>query len=117
MAYTKDIQPTKKNGGIKAQVNASRADETQKKSKYEQALDKYNCDVDEAEIGKALKKIIVEKVPENDTAEVKKFLLGSVELTSLSASDNDVNIMAMVEKVNQFDTCLLYTSPSPRDRG
>lgn len=104
MAYTKDIQPTKQNGGIKAQVNASRTDETQKKSKYEQALEKYNCDVDEAEIGKALKKIIVEKVPENDTSEVKKFLLGSVELTSLSASDNDVNIMAMVEKVNQFDT-------------
>ena len=52
MAYTKDIQPTKQNGGIKAQVNASRTDETQKKSKYEQALEKYNCDVDEAEIGK-----------------------------------------------------------------
>lgn len=34
--------------------------------------------------------------------EVKKFLLGSVELTSLRTTDNDESVLAMVEKVNRF---------------
>lgn len=34
---------------------------------------------------------------------MKKFLLGSVELTSLRTTDNEENILAMVEKVNRFD--------------
>lgn len=104
MGYSKDIKPTVNKGRLKAQVEAQRAENGLTKSKYEQALAKYNCNVDEAEVGEALKKLIVEKVPENDTIEVKKFLLGSVELTSLSAADNDVKIMKMVEKVNKFDS-------------
>lgn len=104
MAYTKDIEPTGKPKGLKAQVNAQRAGQNAEMSKCEQALAKYNCDVDEKAVGEALKKIIVEKVPENDTVDVKKFLFGSVELTSLSAADYDVKIMDMVEKVNKFDS-------------
>lgn len=104
MAYSKDIKPTVNKGKLKAQVEAQRADKGTEKSKYEQALAKYNCNVNEAEVSEALKKLIVEKVPENDTKEVKKFLLGSVELTSLSAADYDLKIMKMVEKVNNFDS-------------
>lgn len=104
MGYSKDIKPTVKKEKLKDQVEAQRAENGSEKSKYEQALAKYNCDVDEAEVGKALKKLIEDKVPENDTLEVKKFLLGSVELTSLSAADYDMKIMNMVEKVNQFDS-------------
>ena len=47
-------------------------------NKYEQALSKYNCNITEAEVAAAVKRIIEEKVPENDTLEVKKFLMGSV---------------------------------------
>ena len=36
-------------------------------SKYEQALSKYNCEVDDAQVAAAVKRIITEKVPENDT--------------------------------------------------
>ncbi len=71
-------------------------------SKYEQALAKYNTNVDEKEVAEAIKKLIIEKVPENDNVEVKKFLLGSVELTSLSTTDTEEKILAMTEKVNQF---------------
>ena len=49
-------------------------------SKIEQALSKYNCDINDADVAAAVKKIIAEKVPENDTLEVKKFLFGSIEL-------------------------------------
>ena len=73
------------------------------KSKYEQVLSLYQTELDDAAIKAAVDKLIEEKVPENDTLEVKKFLMGSVELTSLNTTDNDEKILAFTEKVNQFD--------------
>lgn len=104
MAYTKDIEPNTNKGKNTEQKHDSHGQTILSPSKCEQALAKYNCHVDEAEVGEALKKLIAEKVHGNNTKEVKKFLLGSVELTSLSAADNDINIMALVEKVNKFDS-------------
>ena len=72
-------------------------------SKYEQALAKYNCDLDDAQVKETVKKIIAEKVHENDTLEVKKFLFGSIELTTLKTTDSEESVMAFTEKVNQFD--------------
>ena len=72
-------------------------------SKYEQALSKYNCEVDGAQVAAAVKKIITEKVPENDNLETKKFLFGSIELTTLKTTDSDESVMAFTERVNQFD--------------
>ena len=73
------------------------------KSKYEQVLSLYQTELDDAAIKAAVDKLIEEKVPENDNLEVKKFLMGSVELTSLNTTDNDEKILAFTEKVNQFD--------------
>ena len=72
-------------------------------SKYEQALAKYNCEIDDQQVAEAVKKIIAEKVHENDTPEVKKFLFGSIELTTLKTTDSDESVMAFTERVNQFD--------------
>ena len=52
----------------------------QKPNKYEDALRKYNTNLDDAAVREAVRKIIAEKVPENDTMDVKKFLFGSIEL-------------------------------------
>jgi deoxyribose-phosphate aldolase len=73
-------------------------------NKYEEALSLYNTNLADADIQAAVKKIITEKVHENDTPEVKKFLFGSIELTSLNTTDSDVSIMAFTEKVNRFDS-------------
>lgn len=73
-------------------------------SKYEQALAEYNCNISDEEVAAAVKKIIDEKVAENDTLEVKKFLFGSIELTSLGTADTEEKILAMTEKVNKFDS-------------
>ena len=73
------------------------------KTMYEEALSKYNLDISDEEVKEAVKKIIAEKVHENDTPEVKKFLLGSVELTTLKTTDSDTSVMAFTEKVNQFE--------------
>ena len=78
-------------------------DNAQPKSKYEEVLSKYNLDIDDAFVAEEVKRIISEKVPENDTLDVKKFLMGSVELTSLSTTDSDQSIIAFTEKVNKFD--------------
>lgn len=72
-------------------------------SKYEQALAKYNCNVSDEEVAAAVKRIIEEKVSENDTVEVKKFLMGSVELTTLKTTDSEESMLAFTEKVNKFD--------------
>ena len=71
-------------------------------SKYDEMLKNYNLDITDEEVKAAVKTIISEKVPENDNNEVKKFLLGSVELTSLRTTDTEEEILAMVEKVNKF---------------
>ena len=93
-------------------------------SKIEQVLNKYNLDISDEEVKDAVKKIIAEKVPLNDTPEVKKFLMGSVELTTLKTTDSETSVMAFTEKVNQFEeaypdlphvaTICVYPINSPR---
>ena len=73
------------------------------KSKYEEALEKYNLDITDEEVKVAVKQIITEKVHENDTPEVKRFLMGSVELTTLKTTDSDESVLAFTERVNQFE--------------
>jgi deoxyribose-phosphate aldolase len=75
----------------------------QPESRIEEALKKYNLDITDEEVKEAVKKIIAEKVHENDTPEVKKFLMGSVELTTLKTTDSETSVMAFTEKVNQFE--------------
>jgi len=72
-------------------------------SHIEEALKKYNLDITDAEVSEAVKKIIAEKVHENDNLEVKKFLMGSIELTTLKSTDSDTSVLAFTEKVNKFD--------------
>lgn len=77
--------------------------EQDQESKYLQALDQYNTSIKDEDVKKAVEKLIAERVPENDTKEVKKFLLGSVELTTLKTTDSDESILKFTEKVNEFE--------------
>lgn len=77
--------------------------EVVEKSKFEQMLAQYNCDVNDADVQAAVREIIATKVPENDTPEVKKFLFGSIELTTLHTEDSDVSVMQFASRVNAFD--------------
>ena len=72
-------------------------------SKYDEALSKYNTKIEDKDVKEAIKKIIIEKVHENDNIDVKKFLMGSVELTSLHTTDSEESILAITERVNEFD--------------
>ena len=72
-------------------------------NKYEQTLSLYNTKLDDAEIAAKVARIIEQKVPENDTLEVKKFLMGSVELTTLKTTDSEESVLKFTERVNDFD--------------
>lgn len=73
------------------------------KSKYEQALSQYDTALDDAQVAAEVKRIIEEKVQANDTQDVKKFLMGSIELTTLKTTDSDQSVMKFTERVNDFD--------------
>ena len=75
----------------------------QKPSKYEEALAKYNTNIDDQAVRDAVHKIIAEKVPENDNMDVKRFLFGSIELTTLKTTDSETSVLAFTERVNDFD--------------
>ena len=72
-------------------------------SRYDKTLQEYTTDLDDAQVQQAVKTIIAEKTLANDTPEVKKFLFGSIELTTLSTTDSDTSVMAFVDRVNQFE--------------
>ena len=74
------------------------------KSKYEEALSLYDTNINDEKVSEAVKKIITEKVPENDNIETKKFLFGSIELTTLKTTDSEESVLAFTERVNDFDS-------------
>lgn len=74
-----------------------------KTNKYEQTLAKYNTNIDDNAVRDAVRKIIAEKVSANDTIDVKKFLFGSIELTTLKTTDSDTSVLAFTERLNDFD--------------
>lgn len=72
-------------------------------SKYEQALNKYNFDINDEDVKRTVEKILSDNLLKNDTVETKKFLLGSIELTSLNTTDSDESILKFTERVNDFE--------------
>ena len=72
-------------------------------SMYELALTKYNTAIDDNAVRDAVRNIIAAKVSANDTIDVKKFLFGSIELTTLKTTDSDTSVLAFTERVNDFD--------------
>ncbi|MBQ6190861.1 MAG: deoxyribose-phosphate aldolase [Bacteroidaceae bacterium] len=77
--------------------------ETFEKSKYEQMFSQYDTALKDSEVAAKVADIIEKKVPENDTLAVKKFLMGSVELTTLKTTDSEESVLAFTEKVNKFE--------------
>ena len=69
-------------------------------NKYAAALAKYNTNLSDADIQARVAELIEKKVPENNTAEVKKFLFNCIDLTTLNSTYSDESVMHFTEKVN-----------------
>ena len=78
---------------VSKNIQAQKAVGIVEKSEYDQALAQYNLNITDEEVKAAVTKIIAEKVSENDNLEVKRFLLGSVELTTLSTTDTEEKVL------------------------
>ena len=76
---------------------------TPSESKYEATLKKYKTNIDDEEVSAKVSKLLAEKAAENNTEDVKKFLLNCIDLTTLKVTDNDESVMNFTKKVNQLD--------------
>ncbi len=71
-------------------------------SKYDEALRKYNTELNDDEIAAKTAKLIEKHLEENSTLEVKKFLFNCIDLTTLKCTDSEPSVMKFTEKVNEF---------------
>ena len=72
-------------------------------NKYFEALKQYDLDLDDEKVKRQVETLLKEHLQENNTKEVKQFLLNSVELTTLKTTDSEDSVLKFVEKVNKFD--------------
>ncbi len=72
-------------------------------SKIMQAFKKYNLELDDEQVKKEVQNLLAKHLAENNTKEVKTFLLNSVELTTLKTDDSEDSVMQFIERVNKFD--------------
>lgn len=73
------------------------------KTKYEDALNKYNTTLDDATVNSAVKELLSKNSAKYNTPEVKKFLLNCIDLTTLQTTDNPESVMKFTENVNRFE--------------
>lgn len=72
-------------------------------NKYNKILSQYDLNLDDSKVKKQVEYLLEERLQENNTKEVKQFLLNSVELTTLQTTDSEDSVLKFVEKVNKFD--------------
>ena len=72
-------------------------------NKYNKILSQYNLELDDQQIKRQVEILLKDHLQENNTKDVKKFLLNSVELTTLQTTDCEDSVLKFVEKVNKFD--------------
>lgn len=71
-------------------------------NRYEEAFSKFNLQLNDKQVNAATERLVSEKKAQYDTPEVKRQLLGAVELTTLKVTDSQESVLRFVEKVNAF---------------
>lgn len=71
--------------------------------KYLDTLNKYDVNLNDAEIAEEVKQIIADNYEANNTTKVLKFSLGCIDLTSLNPTDNEERITEFTQRVNDFE--------------
>ncbi len=71
-------------------------------NRYEEAFSKFNLNLRDEEVHRAVEKLIADKKAQYDTDEVKRQLFGTIELTTLKVTDSQESVLKFTEKVNAF---------------
>lgn len=75
----------------------------EEESKYDFVLGEYTPAMNDEEVTVIVKKLIEEKVEENNTLETKRLLFNCIDLTTLKCTDNEESVLRLTEKVNELD--------------
>lgn len=75
----------------------------EEESKYDFVLGEYTPAMNDEEVTVIVKKLIEEKVEENNTLEAKRLLFNCIDLTTLKCTDNEESVLRLTEKVNELD--------------
>lgn len=78
-------------------------DHDQHCNKYQEAMVKSQVCIDDAKISSAVADIMAKHLQENKTEDVYKFLLNTIDLTTLSSEDSEKSVADFVQKVNDFE--------------
>lgn len=70
--------------------------------RYQEVISKSQVVVDDEKVKSEVEKILA-GVREFDTTEVRRFLLSSIDLTTLSTEDNETSVTAFTRRVNDFE--------------
>ncbi len=73
-------------------------------SKYQEAILNSNVCVDDEKVADKVAEIIAKHADENKNQEVYKFLLNTIDLTTLSSEDSEKSVTEFVQKVNDFES-------------
>ena len=71
-------------------------------NRYQEAFNQFDTHIHDEHVHAAVCRLLEEKKAQYDTPEVKKQLLGAVELTTLKVTDSQESVLKFTEKVNAF---------------
>lgn len=71
-------------------------------NKYEQAFAKFNTRLDDAQVHETVMRLIADNRAKYDNSDTLRRLLTTVELTTLTVTDNDEQVIRLTESVNDF---------------
>lgn len=71
-------------------------------SPYEQAFSRFDLHLHDEIVQEEVRKLVSEHRKRYDTAEVRRQLVGTLELTTLKVTDSQESVLALVERVNKF---------------
>ncbi len=74
-----------------------------KENKFISAFKEFSPALNETELAKAIQTILDENFEANNTLEVKKFLHGTIDLTTLMGADTETKVAKFTQQVNDYD--------------
>lgn len=73
-------------------------------NKYQEVISQSDVCIDDEKVAVDVAAILAKHADENKNADVYKFLLNCIDLTTLNSEDSESSVTAFVEKVNDFET-------------
>lgn len=71
--------------------------------KYQEALSKYDINLNDEEIRAEVEQIVADNFDANNNVDVLKFSLGCIDLTTLNPTDNEERVCNFTQRVNDFE--------------